>query len=111
MGLLDEAIGELQKVCYAIDHGRPFPHVLQVYTWLAECLVNKGVPQASIKWYQRAAQLPALDEETRMAVYYEMAAAYEAAGNRQAALDNFMEVYANNIDYRDVAERIKTLKA
>ena len=111
MGLLDEAIGELQKVCYAIDHGRAFPHVLQVYTWLAECLVNKGVPQASIKWYKRAAQLPALDEETRMAVYYEMAAAYEAAGNRQAALDNFMEVYANNIDYRDVAERIKTLKA
>ena len=111
MGLLEEAIGELQKVCHAIDHGHPFPHVLQVYTWLAECLVNKGAPQAAIKWYQRAANLPAMDEESRMAVYYEMAAAYEAAGNRQAALDNFMEVYASNIDYRDVAERIKTLKA
>jgi tetratricopeptide (TPR) repeat protein len=111
MGLLEEAIGELQKVCHAVDHGHTFPHVLQLYTWLAECLVNKGAPRAAIKWYQRATQLPALDEETRMAVYYEMAAAYEAAGNRQAALDNFMEVYANNIDYRDVAERIKTLKA
>jgi tetratricopeptide (TPR) repeat protein len=111
MGLLEEAIGELQKVCHAIDHGRPFAHVLQVYTWLAECLVNKGAPQAAIKWYQKAASLPAVDEETRMAVHYEMAAAYEVAGNRQAALDNFMEVYANNIDYRDVAERIKTLKA
>ena len=111
MGLLEEAIGEFQKVCHAIDHGYPFPHVLQVYTWLAECLMNKGAPQAAIKWYQRALQLPRVDEETRMAVYYEMAAAYEVAGNRQAALDNFMEVYANNIDYRDVAERIKTLKA
>jgi len=111
MGLLEEAIGELQKVCHFIDHGHPFPHVLQVYTWLAECLLNKGAPQASIKWYQRALQLPAVDEEARMAVYYEMAGAYEAAGNRQAALDNFMEVYASNIDYRDVAERIKTLKA
>ena len=111
MGLLEEAIGELQKVCHAIDHGHPFPHVLQVYTWLAECLVNKGAPQAAIKWYQRAANLPAMDEETRMAVYYEMAAAYEVAGNRKEALDSFMEVYANNIDYRDVAERIKTLKA
>ncbi len=111
MGLLDEAIGELQKVCHFIEHGHPFPHVLQVYTWLAECLLNKGAPQASIKWYQRALQLPAVDEETRMAVYYEMGGAYEAAGNRQAALDNFMEVYASNIDYRDVAERIKTLKA
>jgi tetratricopeptide (TPR) repeat protein len=111
MGLLDEAIGELQKVCHAIDQGQPFPHVLQVYTWLAECLRNKGAPQAAIKWYQRAARLSAGDEETRIAVYYEMAAAYEACGNRQAALDAFMEVYANNIDYRDVAERIKTLKA
>ncbi|MFZ3212570.1 MAG: tetratricopeptide repeat protein, partial [Terriglobales bacterium] len=111
MGLLDEAIGELQKVCHCIEQGHPFPRVLQVYTWLAECLLNKGAPQAAIKWYQRALQLPAVDEETRMAVYYEMAAAYEAAGNRQAALDNFMEVYASNIDYRDVAERINTLKA
>jgi len=111
MGLLEEAIGELQKVCHFIEHGHPFPHVLQVYTWLAECLLNKGAPQASIKWYQRALQLPAVDEEARMAVYYEMAGAYEAAGNRQAALDNFMEVYASNIDYRDVAERIRTLKA
>jgi hypothetical protein len=111
MGLLDEAIGELQKVCQAIDRGEAFPHVLQVYTWLAECLRNKGAPQAAIKWYQRAVQLPGMDEETRIAVYYEMAAAYEACGNRQAALDTFMEVYAHNIDYRDVAERIKTLRA
>ncbi len=111
MGLLDEAIGEFQKVCQAVEGGYPFPHTLQVYTWLAECLVNKGAPQAAIKWYQRSLHLPALDEETRIAVYYEMAAAYEAAGNRQAALDNFMEVYGSNIDYRDVAERIKTLKA
>ena len=85
--------------------------MLELYTWLAQCLTNKGAPQAAIKWYQRALQLPAVDEEIRMGVYYEMATAYEAAGNRQAALDNFMEVYANNIDYRDVAERIKTLKA
>ena len=111
MGLLDEAIGELQKVCQAIDHGHSFPQALQVYTWLAECLMNKGAPQAAIKWYQRALQLPAIDEEIRLAVYYEMGAAFEAAGNRQAALENFMEVYANNIDYRDIAERIKTLKA
>jgi tetratricopeptide (TPR) repeat protein len=111
MGLLEEAIGEFQKVCQAIDRGQPFSHVLEVYTWLAECLMNKAAPQAAIKWYQRSLQLPGVGEEIRMAVYYEMAGAYEAAGNRQAALDNFMEVYANNIDYRDVAERIKTLKA
>ena len=86
MGLLEEAIGELQKVCHAIDHGHAFPHVLQVYTWLAECLLNKGAPQAAIKWYQRVLQLPKVDEETRLAVYYEIAAATKppATGRRRS---------------------------
>jgi len=111
MGLLDEAIGELQKVCHAIDRGNSFGQVMQAYTWLAHCFVEKGVPEASVKWYEKALKVASADEEAKMAVYYELAAAYEAAGNRKAALENFMEVYGSNIDYRDVAERIKTLKA
>ena len=111
MGLLDEAIGELQKVCQAIDRGHKFGQVIQAYTWLAHCFVEKGVPQAGVKWYERALKTQGLDEDSRLAIYYELAAAYEAAGNRQAALQNFMEVYGSNIDYRDVAERIKALKS
>jgi tetratricopeptide (TPR) repeat protein len=110
MGLLDEAIGELQKVCHAIDHGHAFAQVMQAYTWLAQCFVEKGVPEAGIRWYEKALKLPA-DDESRTALHYELACAYEAAGNRQAALSHFMEVYGTNIDYRDVAERIKALKS
>jgi tetratricopeptide (TPR) repeat protein len=110
MGLVDEAIGELQKVCQAIERGFPFPSAIQAYTWLAHCLCDKGAPQAAVKWYEKALRLSNLDDESRLGVYYELASAHEAAGNRQAALANFMEVYANNIDYRDVAERIKSLK-
>ncbi|HYX70938.1 MAG TPA: tetratricopeptide repeat protein, partial [Terriglobales bacterium] len=111
MGLLDEAIGELQKVCHAVEKGYPFTQVMQAYTWLANCFLEKGVPQAAIKWYEKALKVPGLDEDSRLAVYYELASAHEAAGNKKAALDNFMEVYGSNIDYRDVAERIKALKA
>ncbi len=111
MGLLDEAIGELQKVCHAIEKGFPFGQVMQAYTWLANCFLEKGVPQAAIKWYEKALKVPGLEEDSRLAVYYELASAHEAAGNKKAALDNFMEVYGSNIDYRDVAERIKALKA
>ena len=111
MGLLDEAIGELQKVCSAVDKGQPFGQVVQAYTWLAHCFQEKGVPQAAIKWYEKALKAPELGEEGKMAVYYDLASAHEAAGNKKAALDNFMEVYGNNIDYRDVAERIKALKS
>jgi tetratricopeptide (TPR) repeat protein len=110
MGLLDEAIGELQKVCHAIESGRPFSQVMQAYTWLAQCLVDKGAPQAAIRWYERALRVSGIGEDSRLAVHYDMAAAFEAAGNRKAALDNFMEVYGSNIDYRDVAERIRELR-
>ncbi|HET7871480.1 MAG TPA: tetratricopeptide repeat protein, partial [Terriglobales bacterium] len=111
MGLLDEAIGELQKVCRAVDKGRGFSQPIQAYTWLAQCLVDKGAPEASVRWYQKALQLPGLDDSSRLAIYYDLAAAYEASGDKKAALANFMEVYGSNIDFRDVAGRIKTLKS
>jgi tetratricopeptide (TPR) repeat protein len=111
MGLLDEAIGELQKVCHAIDHGHPFMQVMQTYTWLAQCFLDKGVPEAAIRWYEKALKLPSLDEETRTALHYELASAYETAQDRNTALQHFMEVYGSNIDYRDVGERIKALKS
>jgi tetratricopeptide (TPR) repeat protein len=111
MGLIDEAIGELQKVCQAIDRGTPFKYTMQAYTWLAQCFLDKGVPEASIRWYEKALKLPNLDEEGRTALHYELASAYEAGQNKRAALAHFMEVYGANIDYRDVGERIHALKS
>jgi tetratricopeptide (TPR) repeat protein len=73
--------------------------------------LDKGVPEASIRWFEKALKLPNLDEEGRTALHYELASAYEAAQNKRAALAHFMEVYGSNIDYRDVAERIKALKS
>ena len=111
MGLLDEAIGELQKACQAVDRGHPFPQIMQTYTWLAQCFLDKGVPEAAIRWYEKALSVPGIDGEARVALNYELAAAHETAGNKPAALKHFLEVYGTNIDYRDVAERIKALKS
>jgi tetratricopeptide (TPR) repeat protein len=111
MGLLDEAIGELQKTCQAVDRGHPFPQVMQTYTWLAQCFLDKGVPEAAIRWYLKALESPGVDGETSTALHYELASAYETAGDKPAALKHFLEVYGRNIDYRDVAERIKPLRS
>jgi tetratricopeptide (TPR) repeat protein len=111
MGLLDEAIGELQKACQSFDHGRTFPQIMQTYTWLAQCFLEKGVPEAAVRWYDKALNVPGIDGETRVALHYELASAYEATGDKASALKHFMDVYGNNIDYRDVAERIKALKS
>jgi tetratricopeptide (TPR) repeat protein len=111
MGLLDEAIGELQKTCQSIEHGHPFSQTMQVYTWLAQCFLDKGVPEAAARWYDKALNVPGIDGETRTALHYELGSAFEAAGDRLSALKHFMNVYGSNIDYRDVAERIKALKS
>ena len=111
MGLLDEAISELQKVCQSVDRGRPFAHLMQTYTWLAQCFLDKRVPEAAIRWYEKALKIPNIDGDTITALNYELAAAYESSGNRPAALTHFMHVYGSNIDYRDVAERIQALKS
>src|SRR5215469_5071264 len=111
MGLLDEAIGELQKACQSFDRGHPFPQIMQTYTWLAQCFLEKGIPEAALRWYEKALRVPTIDGETRTALSYELASAYESAGDKSSALKHFMEVYGSNIDYRDVAERIKALKS
>jgi hypothetical protein len=111
MGLLDEAIAELQKVCSAIDRGHPFTQSVQTYTWLAQCFLDKGVPQAAIRWYEKALNIPGLDSEARVAINYELGSACETAHDKSGALRHFTYVYGANIDYRDVAERIQALKS
>jgi len=111
MGLLDEAIAELQKVCAAIDRGHPFAQTVQTYTWLAQCFRDKGVPEAAIPWYEKALNVPGLDNEARVAINYELGSACEKAQDKSAALRHFTYVYGANIDYRDVAERIQALKS
>jgi hypothetical protein len=44
-------------------------------------------------------------------LHYELGSAYEAGQNKPQALKHLMEVYGSNIDYRDVAERIKALRS
>jgi tetratricopeptide (TPR) repeat protein len=111
MGLLDEAIGELQKACQSVDRGHAFPQIMQACTWLAQCFLEKGVPEAAVRWYDKALNVPGIDAETRVALHYELASAYQTAGDKPSALKHFMDVYGNNIDYRDVSERIKALKS
>jgi tetratricopeptide (TPR) repeat protein len=111
MGLLDEAIGELQKACQSVDRGHAFPQIMQTYTWLAQCFLDKGVPEAAIRWYDKALSVPSIDGDTRVALHYELGSAYEISGDKPSALKHFTQVYGSNIDYRDVAERIKALKS
>jgi tetratricopeptide (TPR) repeat protein len=110
MGLLDESIGEFQKVVKGSSKGNFPPNFLQACTLLAACFKEKGMPAIAAKWYSRALELPGLDEEATLALQYDLGASYEEAGDAKIALEKFTEVYSQNIDYRDVAEKIRSLR-
>jgi tetratricopeptide (TPR) repeat protein len=110
MGLLDEAIGEFQKVVKGAQKDKFPPNFLQACSLLAVCFTDKGMPAIAAKWYKRALELPDLDDESTLALQYDLGVAYEQAGDTRSALERFSEVYSQNIDYRDVAEKIRTLQ-
>jgi tetratricopeptide (TPR) repeat protein len=110
MALYDEAIGEFQKVHQLAETSKDYSHIVQCCSLLATCFLEKGMPQLAVKWYQTALDSPGVDSESSVALLYEVASAYEMAGDRPAALKRFLEVYARNIDYRNVAERIRELQ-
>src|SRR5271156_1849917 len=110
MGLLDEAIGEFQKVAKAVQKGKPFRYEMNCSVMLGLSFMDKGEPAVASLWYRRALQVPGLEEESALALRYDLGLALESAGEADAALDSFRQVYAANIDYRDVADRIATLQ-
>ena len=110
MGLLDESIGEFQKVVKGAGKGNYPPNFLQACSLLAICFMEKKMPAIAVKWYLRALETPGLDEEALMALQYDLGIAYEQAGNPRNALERFTEVYSQNIDFRDVADKIRELQ-
>ncbi|HEX4543360.1 MAG TPA: tetratricopeptide repeat protein [Candidatus Acidoferrum sp.] len=110
MGLLEEAISEFQKVAKANDRGRAFRYTMQCCTLLGLAFMEKGQPAIAAIWYERALKTPGMDPESTLALRYDLGVAQESAGEPEAALKSFSQVYAMNIDYRDVAERIAALQ-
>jgi len=110
MGLIDEAISEFQKVAKATENGKPFRYGMQCCTLLGLAFMEKGQPGIAAIWYERALKMPGIEPESILALRYDLGVAQESAGEPEAALKSFSQVYAMNIDYRDVADRIAALQ-
>jgi len=109
MGLIEEAISEFQKVAKGSSKGQAFRYAMQCCTLLGLAFMEKGEPAIAATWYERALAMPGLDQETTLALRYDLGVAQELAGDMAAARKSFSQVYGMNIDYRDVAERLSSL--
>jgi tetratricopeptide (TPR) repeat protein len=103
MGLVDEAIAEFQLA--AKDENR----VLECSSMLGLCFMEKGMPKLAIRWFERGLKATGRTDEEYLGLRYDLAAAHEAAGDTQAALGLYSDLYGQNANFRDVAEKIRQL--
>ena len=82
---------------------------MQCYTLLGLAFMDKGESAIAAMWYARALETPGLDQDSILALRYDLGVAQELAGDSLAARKSFSQVYGMNIDYRDVAERLAAL--
>jgi tetratricopeptide (TPR) repeat protein len=105
MGLVDEAISEFQLA--AKDPGRIF----ECSSMLGICFIEKGMPKIAVNWFQKALQAQGRSAEEYAGLRYDLASAHEAAGEVEVAVSLLTDLYAENSGFRDVATRLRELKA
>ncbi len=103
MGLLDEAIAELQKALRAPE-GK-----LRSSEALGVCFVEKGAHVVAESILRRALDLPASGDQERLGILYWLGRALEEQGKRVEARDLYGRVFAVDIRFKDVGARQKAL--
>jgi tetratricopeptide (TPR) repeat protein len=105
MGLVDEAIAEFQLA--AKDENR----ILECSSMLGICFMEKGMPKLAVKWFEKGLKAAGRSPEEYQGLRYDLAMAHEAAGEADTALELFSEVHGENAGFRDVAAKLRDLKA
>ncbi len=110
MDLFEEAVEEFQLAVSLVSADDGSPRYLQCCNLIGQCFLRKGVPQLAVKWFIKGLSAPTASEDERQALRFDLAAAYEQAGELNRAMDLFTEVYGVNVSYRGVNERLRSLQ-
>lgn len=103
MGLLDEAIAELQKALRAPD-GK-----LRTSEMLGVCFFEKSAYGVAESILRRGLELPASGDQERLGILYWLGRALEEQGKKSDARDLYGRVFAVDIRFLDVEQRTKAL--
>jgi len=103
MGLLDEAIAEFQKAL-AAPEGK-----LRTTEALGACFIERRAYVVAESILRRGLELPASGDKERLGVLYWLARALEELGKKVEARELYGRVFAVDIRFMDVGERVKAL--
>ena len=103
MGLVDEAIAQFQKSL------RDPAQRVRSYEALGQCFVEKKQYPIAAALLQRATEVPGSDDQQLVGVLYLLGFATEHLGRPSEALPYYLRVFAVDIEFRDIAERVAAL--
>src|SRR5437667_2419529 len=103
MGLLDEAIAELQKALRAPE-GK-----LRTSEMLGICFFEKGAYGVAESILRRGLDVPASGDQERLGILYWLGRALEQQGRKGDARDLYGRVLAVDIRFLDAEQRVKAL--
>lgn len=104
MGLDQEAIGEFQQAIRE-DPSSPAAHEM-----LGRCFLDAELPDLAAGALGTALRLVRGSQDEFPGIYYYMGRAQEAAGNPEEAYDFYRKTLAIDIDFQDVAGRVRDLR-
>jgi len=104
MGLMDEAIAEFQKSL------RGDAHRVRSYEALGQCFVEKGQLQVALTLLKRAVETQGTDDQQLVGVLYLLGYASEVMARHADALSYYQRVFAVDIEFRDVAQRVAAME-
>ncbi|MFZ3065822.1 MAG: DUF4236 domain-containing protein [Nitrospirota bacterium] len=99
-----EAIDILQKL------PENFELNLKVIQLLGACFAMQKQFDLAINVFKKAPLLKRNLDDDLMELHYNLALIYEESGDKKNALKHFKKVYSENINYRDVAQKVEGLE-
>jgi tetratricopeptide (TPR) repeat protein len=105
MGMIEEAIKELQVA--AKDPKK----TVQSSIMLAICYMDKKLYPLAIKELKKTMESISPDDGSYIGIKFDLARAYEKNNEYDNALKLYMEIYAQNPNFRDIKHKIENIKS
>jgi len=109
MGLMEQAISEFQDAAALVSVNDGTRRFFTCANLLGHCFMEMGKANLAAKWHLRSLESLEINSDERQGVWYELGLAYEAAGDHETASKYFEQVYVENIDFRDISQRMKNM--
>jgi tetratricopeptide (TPR) repeat protein len=99
-GKIKEAIGELQKA-----QNNPNKRI-QALSYLGQCFAKQNMFQMAVRNLETALKEKLTLDEEKKEIIYALGTVLEKMGKAKEAIEQFQEIYAVDIGYKDVAAKV-----